>query len=677
MADSSINIKIGADSKKAVDELEKISAQFSSMKKIATAVGGAILAAFAFDKLVDGFNAVVGAAEESEKAVTQLNLALKLAGSFSTAASLDFQHLAEEIQNTTTFTDEAVLSSVALAKQFNATNDEAKRMVVAATDLAAATGVDLNTATRQLGQTLDGTAGRIAEHIPQLRGLTAEQLKSGAAIGIVADRYRGFAAAMGNTFSGAIIKAKNSFDDLLETIGNFIIKNPIVIQGIQFITDQFKLLKKFINQNQDAILEFTKDGIINLIEFGREFIRVLRNIDEPISRFIDKLADIFNFVKRLGEIGRAVKLSVLTGSTKPLELLNADMERDAQERIANTNENLKVRASIYDTLFEKLSGLKEQTEAIDSEILTSDPTEGVGQGTAVKRGERTAAEKEKEAISAASGFVGNLKQGAEGAAGAITSAVGMVADFLLPGLGSLVTQIFDFLAQGPDVVAAQIQAFVDAIPKVVENIILAIPVVIRAFIEKLPELINALLARIPFIVQAVIKEIPSIISAFIQSFIPQTPFMAMQITIEIIKNIPHIIAEFAKEFMKIPEQFARALISAIGDIGNIFGFAQGGVVGAAAGFGVIQGGYPGKDTVPVLAQAGELLVPKSNFNEVIEAVSAARMASSQQSSASGNGGGFSNGGLMNVIIGFEGNEAERVLTARQVEARSLGTLREA
>lgn len=47
------------------------------------------------------------------------------------------------------------------------------------------------------------------------------------------------------------------------------------------------------------------------------------------------------------------------------------------------------------------------------------------------------------------------------------------------------------------------------------------------------------------------------------------------------------------------------------------------VTGAAEG-GLLTGGFPGRDSIPVLAQAGELIAPAKNFEEVVGAVQASR-----------------------------------------------------
>lgn len=89
---------------------------------------------------------------------------------------------------------------------------------------------------------------------------------------------------------------------------------------------------------------------------------------------------------------------------------------------------------------------------------------------------------------------------------------------------------------------------------------------------------------------------------------------------------------------------AAAMVAFGGEqIGNVMGAAEGGL---------ISGGLVGRDSVPLLAQQGELVAPRQNFEEVIGSVAATRAAEQY-------GGG---GGVTEVVIGFQGDAAELLET---------------
>lgn len=106
-----------------------------------------------------------------------------------------------------------------------------------------------------------------------------------------------------------------------------------------------------------------------------------------------------------------------------------------------------------------------------------------------------------------------------------------------------------------------------------------------------------------------------------------------------------------------------------------FGGEQIGRVLSAQSGGMVPGFNRGGDSVPSLLQPGELVVPRANFGEVVNAVASQRVQESPAASSGVATGGSAQS--VTVSLAFSGDNAEKFLTAKQVEARSLGTLREA
>lgn len=104
-----------------------------------------------------------------------------------------------------------------------------------------------------------------------------------------------------------------------------------------------------------------------------------------------------------------------------------------------------------------------------------------------------------------------------------------------------------------------------------------------------------------------------------------------------------------------------------------FGAEQIGKVTSAQRGGVMTGGVSGIDSIPALLAPGELVVPQSNFDEVVGAVAEAR---GNRTTPEGGGEIADLERSQEVMISFEGEEASQVLTARQNEDRSLGISRE-
>lgn len=147
--------------------------------------------------------------------------------------------------------------------------------------------------------------------------------------------------------------------------------------------------------------------------------------------------------------------------------------------------------------------------------------------------------------------------------------------------------------------------------------------------------------------------------------------------------VSQITIDTARSAMSIYTGFS--VIPIIGPILGVAGAAAAVAFGAeqirkvfsAQEGGIVPGANTGGDSIPSLLQAGELVVPRSNFSEVVNAVASSRANDSVQGSSGVSVAGGGGGTAVSVNLSFSGDQAEKFLTARQVESRSLGTLREA
>jgi hypothetical protein len=210
MADQKVNIDIRTKgAKKAKDELGGLSGSISKMGK---AVGIASAAYFGARGLINAFSSTIELAGIQEQAEKQLETALG-----RTSQSLLDQ--ASALQKVTTFGDEATIQQQAFLASLGFTEDKIIEIIPVAMDLATATGMTLESAVRNTAKTFSGLAGELGEMVPQLRDLTAEEMKAGDAVRIMADLFGGQATAQAETMSGALEQAQNSAGDLAEAIG--------------------------------------------------------------------------------------------------------------------------------------------------------------------------------------------------------------------------------------------------------------------------------------------------------------------------------------------------------------------------------------------------------------------------------------------------------------------------
>lgn len=237
-----VDTKSGEQAIKKIDEQAKTSGGSSggigSLTSAIKGIGPAAVAAgaaMATYFVAQGLKAGIAAAIETEDAIAKMNSALSMAGRLSASTSHEMQDFAGYIQKTTIVADDAALSYLALATAFTKTNTQTKDMTMAAINLSTVMGTSVDGAIKQLGGSLGGVTGQLARVIPEIRNLTEEQLKAGAAIDLVNKKFGGAAAAAAETYSGKIIQLKNSFGDVLEEIGFFFTKSDALRRAFGYI----------------------------------------------------------------------------------------------------------------------------------------------------------------------------------------------------------------------------------------------------------------------------------------------------------------------------------------------------------------------------------------------------------------------------------------------------------
>lgn len=96
-----------------------------------------------------------------------------------------------------------------------------------------------------------------------------------------------------------------------------------------------------------------------------------------------------------------------------------------------------------------------------------------------------------------------------------------------------------------------------------------------------------------------------------------------------------------------------------------FGAEQVGQVTGAAQGGILTGGIPGKDSIPVLGMPGEIVAPTQNFEEVIGSVRAAREAEKVQDKY-----GMGGGGASELVISLK-DDLMDFIEAKLIERKNL------
>lgn len=223
-----------------------------------------------FSTIKAGFTESINAAREQENAINRLSNSLATAGTFSKQALNEFVALADEIERTTTIQDDQALSLAALARNYTRTNEQAKELTKASIDLSAQLGIGLESAAQAIGSTFSGVVPRsLAKTVQGLKELSVDQLKAGAGLELIAQRFKGAAENEVRTFSGALAQLKNSFNGLQEDFGNLIIKSPAVLAVFKVIKDTINSLKATLTSFNAGDKDIFKPIILSAVNLGQ------------------------------------------------------------------------------------------------------------------------------------------------------------------------------------------------------------------------------------------------------------------------------------------------------------------------------------------------------------------------------------------------------------------------
>lgn len=254
---ASLMIKISANGAQAEAQLKSLESKMDDFGKKMTSLGSKLS-----KTLTLPITALGGVAVKA--ANTQLQAEAKLLTALKQRSDIQQRLIAQaaELQSKTTFGDEEIISQQAYLAALGLTEDQISSTINAAVELSAALGMDLESAVKNLAKTYGGLTGELGESIPALKGLTAEQLKQGAAIDYVNKNYKGFAEQMAKTGAGPLQQLKNKLGDMAEKLGTALL--PVITKLAEILG---KLADWFINLSP-ATQEFIASGLAIAAAFG-------------------------------------------------------------------------------------------------------------------------------------------------------------------------------------------------------------------------------------------------------------------------------------------------------------------------------------------------------------------------------------------------------------------------
>ena len=228
-------VKLGLDNSEFNKEIKESQGAVGNFKSFLSGIGKSIAAAFSVSAIIGFAKASIKAYNESALAAAKLESVLRSTGGAAGVSAKELTSYASDLQKITRFEDDATINAMALLATFKSIKgDVFKQTIASAQDLATVLGTDLNSAVMQLGKALEAPEIGLnmlrrsgisfsTQQIEAIKSLVAEGKKHEAQLIMltkVQSQFGGAAKTAADTAAGAWVQLKNSFGDLMETIGS-------------------------------------------------------------------------------------------------------------------------------------------------------------------------------------------------------------------------------------------------------------------------------------------------------------------------------------------------------------------------------------------------------------------------------------------------------------------------
>lgn len=402
-------IKITSDTKDAETGLDKVSKKInefsknnnqnlSGLKRLNGAITGAVKSFGAVGAAVGVAVTAIKKANEAIKETTelyrvqataekQLEVAARNNPYLDDGSVMQLKNYASQLQRISTVGDEQLLPMMAQLASAGRTQEEIQNIMSAALDVSASGMMSLDSAVSALNKTFSGSTGQLGNQIAELKGLTKEELESGKAIDIVAQKFKGMSEETARA-TGSTEQLKNAMSDYKEEVGATFEKKlaPMrrffteLIQGWADAKKAKRLYEEATEQNLDPAQQ-TLESLTNEIDGLQEKIDNLyttlrmyqqmpenvkamtkrqggQDIDADIKRIQDEISAQSELIRQRREERRELQLK--TNAEKTAAQLEAQAAEEQAKKEAEANALLERRNKLREDYAETLRKTQEQ-----------------------------------------------------------------------------------------------------------------------------------------------------------------------------------------------------------------------------------------------------------------------------------------------------------------------------
>lgn len=396
---------------------------FGKLAAVAAASIASVAALFAGKEIIQ-------AAIEQENSINGLNLTLQSLGIYSKETSDELQAFADQLQKTTKFSDDQVISSINLIGALTTLDkDGLKQATQASLDLASTLKLDVDSASKLIAKGIAGNTEQFKRYGIEVKKGASES-ENLTNILEALSRQQGRSQADLNTFSGALAFVSNGFGELLASIGDVIIKDPLINkfilklgEGLFFLADNVKnaslsitdfaidvlsALSKIENGFDSTITIiaiWAKEVQIKFTEVGLFFAELRSNLESGFISLNEKFSALFGvqtkkinidtssvdqykskltglntqvdvLLKKVNDLGEGRTGGFFFKQTEDLKKLREEIKK-TQDSFSNNNGRATAKSFIdtdaikkeFESLYKSLEGLdKGETGRLEAEF---------------------------------------------------------------------------------------------------------------------------------------------------------------------------------------------------------------------------------------------------------------------------------------------------------------------
>lgn len=216
-------------------------------------------------------------------------------------SSKALKEFASEMQRVSNYGDEELIPMMANLVSLGRTESETMQIMSVALDMSAGMGISLDSAITQLNATLNGSIGRLGQQNAELKSLSEEELRSGRAVEILGEKFKGFSSATADTSK----QLQNIKGDFKEALGQFTLpssdlwnkfwagfyqKGIEAINKINAFMDSQIIGKKLANAITEQIARINPADIGGRIDYTRSVLKVIGDNElEALKNYLSGL----------------------------------------------------------------------------------------------------------------------------------------------------------------------------------------------------------------------------------------------------------------------------------------------------------------------------------------------------------------------------------------------------